>query len=203
MTTFLLAGALLGLSGGLAPGPLLALVAGETLRHGGRAGVLVALAPLLTDLPIILAAILLLRPLADQLLPLASIHFAGGIYLAWLGFRGLRFRGAEPVPTDQTGSLRRGVIANCLNPNPYLFWLTVGTPTALEAWSRGWPVAAAFVAAFYALLIGSKVLLALALGRARPILRERGYIALMRGLGAVLLAYALLFLREGWRLLAG
>lgn len=203
MSVFLVAGVLLGLSGGLAPGPLLALVASETLRHGVRAGVRVALAPLLTDLPIILAAILLLRPLADQNLPLASIHFAGGVYLAWLGFQGLRFRGAELAPTHPTDSLRRGVIANFLNPSPYLFWLTVGAPTVLDAWGHGWPAAAAFVAAFYALLVGSKMLLALALGRARPILRDRNYIALMRGLGALLLVYAGLFLRDGWRLLDG
>lgn len=62
MTRFLLTGVLLGLSSGLAPGPLLALVASETLRHGVRAGVRVALAPLITDLPIILTTILLLRP---------------------------------------------------------------------------------------------------------------------------------------------
>ncbi len=203
MSVFLVAGVLLGLSGGLAPGPLLALVASETLRHGVQAGVRVALAPLLTDLPIILAAILLLRPLADQNLPLASIHFAGGVYLAWLGFQGLRFRGAELAPTHPTDSLRRGVIANFLTPSPYLFWLTGGAPTVLDAWGHGWPAAAAFVAAFYALLVGSKMLLALALGRARPILRDRNYIALMRGLGALLLVYAGLFLRDGWRLLDG
>ena len=57
---FLSAGLLLGLSGGLAPGPLLTLVASETLRHGARAGISVALAPLLTDAPIILATLWLL-----------------------------------------------------------------------------------------------------------------------------------------------
>lgn len=62
MIGFLLSGILLGLSGGLAPGPLLTLVASETLRHGARAGVRVALAPLLTDLPIVLATVSLLRP---------------------------------------------------------------------------------------------------------------------------------------------
>ena len=142
MTTFLFSGMLLGLSGGLAPGPLLTLVASETLRHGARAGVRVALAPLLTDLPIILATVLLLRPLVDQSLPLALIHLGGGLYLAWLGFQGVRFRGAELEPTDPAGSLRRGVIANFLNPSPYLFWLAVGAPTVLAAWREGWSVAA-------------------------------------------------------------
>ncbi len=201
MSAFLLAGILLGLSGGLAPGPLLTLVASETLRHGVRAGVWVALAPLLTDLPIILGTVLLLRPLADQSLPLALIHLGGGLYLAWLGRQGVHFRGAELEPTDPAGSLRRGVITNFLNPSPYLFWLAVGTPTVLEAWQHGWPAAVAFVAVFYALLVGSKVLLAVALGRARPVLRSRGYIVLMRGLGLLLLAYALLFLHQSWRLL--
>ena len=202
MTAFLLSGILLGLSGGLSPGPLLALVASETVRHGARAGIGVALAPLLTDLPIILATVLLLRPLTDQTASLALIHLGGGLYLAWLGLQGVRFRGAELEPTEPAGSLRRGVIANFLNPSPYLFWLAVGAPTVLAAWREGWPAAAAFIVAFYALLVGSKVLLALALGRARHLLRSGGYIVLMRGLGLLLLAYALLFLRESGRLLA-
>jgi threonine/homoserine/homoserine lactone efflux protein len=199
---FLLSGILLGLSGGLMPGPLLALVASETLRHGARAGIGVALAPLLTDLPIILATVLLLRPLTDQTVPLALIHLGGGLYLAWLGLQGMRFRGVELEPTAPAGSLRRGAIANFLNPSPYLFWLAVGAPTVLAAWRQGWPAVVAFVVAFYGLLVGSKVLLALALGRARHLLRSGGYIALMRGLGLLLLAYALLFLRESGRWLA-
>jgi threonine/homoserine/homoserine lactone efflux protein len=199
---FLLSGILLGLSGGLMPGPLLALVASETLRHGARAGIGVALAPLLTDLPIILATVLLLRPLTDQTVPLALIHLGGGLYLAWLGLQGMRFRGVELEPTAPAGSLRRGAITNFLNPSPYLFWLAVGAPTVLAAWRQGWPAVVAFVVAFYGLLVGSKVLLALALGRARHLLRSGGYIALMRGLGLLLLAYALLFLRESGRWLA-
>ena len=122
---FLSAGLLLGLSSGLAPGPLLTLVARETLRHGLRAGIGVALAPLLTDAPIVLATFMLLRPLSDRALPLALLHLAGGLYLAWLALESLRFRGVEPLATVAAGSLWRGVIANILNPSPYLFWLAV------------------------------------------------------------------------------
>lgn len=198
--SFLSAGLLLGLSGGLAPGPLLALVARETLRRGVRAGIGVALAPLLTDAPIVLATVWLQQPLAEQHLALALLSLSGGCYLGWLGLDGLRFQGTDLEPTHMADSLRRGMMANFFNPNPWLFWLAVGAPTVLEAQQgAGWPAVVAFITAFYILLVGSKVLLALALGRGRRILRNKGYIILMRGLGLMLLAYALLFLSEGGR----
>lgn len=200
---FLLAGLLLGLSGGLMPGPLLALVASETLRHGVRAGMAVALAPLLTDAPIILVNLWLLQPLAGQNLALALVNLSGGFYLVWLALDGLRFQGTDLEPARPTGSLRRGVIANFLNPNPWLFWLVVGAPTVLEAQRTGWLAVAAFLVTFYVFLAGSKMLLAWALGRGRQVLRGTGYMVLMRGLGLLLLGYALVFLSEGGqRLLA-
>jgi len=44
----------LGVSAGFAPGPLLTLVISETLQHDIKSGVKVALAPIITDLPIII-----------------------------------------------------------------------------------------------------------------------------------------------------
>ncbi|MGD0905110.1 MAG: hypothetical protein ABR924_19595 [Terracidiphilus sp.] len=52
MTTALVSGVLLGLFCGLAPGPLLALVLAQTLRHGAREGRKIALSPLVTDAPV-------------------------------------------------------------------------------------------------------------------------------------------------------
>lgn len=49
MLYFLTVGTVLGLSAGFAPGPLLALVISETLRHGIPAGVRVALAPIIVS----------------------------------------------------------------------------------------------------------------------------------------------------------
>lgn len=202
LLTFLSAGLLLGLSSGLAPGPLLALTVSETLRHGVAAGLRVALAPLLTDAPIILATVLILQPLLDQQTPLALLHLAGGLYLGWLAVEGLRFQGADLTPAPSSSSLWRGVIANLLNPSPYLFWLTVGAPTVLSAWRESGWAAIAFIGGFYVLLVGSKALLALGLGRGRWALRSRGYRIVMRGLGRLLLIYALLFLYQGGRLLS-
>ncbi|MBT4876955.1 MAG: LysE family translocator, partial [Desulfobacula sp.] len=46
MIHYLTIGMVLGLSAGLAPGPLLTLVISETLLHDIRAGIKVAMAPL-------------------------------------------------------------------------------------------------------------------------------------------------------------
>ena len=48
MLHFLTLGTVLGLSAGLAPGPLLTLVISETLQHDIRAGIKVAVAPFIT-----------------------------------------------------------------------------------------------------------------------------------------------------------
>jgi len=53
MTNFLTIGIMLGTSAGFAPGPLLTLVISESLQHGVKSGAKVALAPIITDLPII------------------------------------------------------------------------------------------------------------------------------------------------------
>lgn len=65
MMTALASGVLLGLSAGLAPGPILALVLAQTLRHGSREGCKIALTPLITDPPIILVALAMASKLAE------------------------------------------------------------------------------------------------------------------------------------------
>jgi len=75
MLTYLFAGLSLGLSAGLAPGPLFATVIAQTVRFGLREGAKTACSPLLTALPIILASVWLLASLAAyrQILGLVAL----------------------------------------------------------------------------------------------------------------------------------
>ncbi len=204
----ILAAAAFGLSGGLSPGPLLALVVAETLARGRRAGLAVAAAPLLTDGPIIVAAVLLLGRIESSEPALGIVNLAGGALLASYGIAGLR--GIDdtvaeiPVENRVWGSLGKGVAVNLLNPSPYLFWLTVGAPMLLRAHDAGWMIAVGFLVAFYLGLVGSKAGLAVMVARSRTVLRGRGYIFANRLLAVVLLVYAALFVREGvLRLMGG
>lgn len=202
MIAFLSVGLLLGLSAGFSPGPLLALVISQTVQHGIREGIKVALAPLITDLPIIVIATVVLACLADSRVALGLISLAGGLFVLYLAYESLRTTRLETSAAEVAPrSLRKGAIVNALNPQPYLFWLTVGVPTMLKARRESLAAAAGFVVGFYVCLIGAKVLAAWLAGRSRRRLVGKPYAYLMRILGLLLLIFALLLLRDGLSLL--
>ena len=91
----------------------------------------------------------------------------------------------------------RGVIANFLNPNPYLFWFSVGAPIVLRAANAEPLAAAGFLGGFYSLLVGAKMALSLAVGRSRRFLQSALYVAVVRLLGVVLLILAARFVIDG------
>ncbi len=202
MGYFLTLGAVLGLSAGFAPGPLLTLVISETLRHGTRSGVRVAFAPIVTDFPIILLTLFVLSTLSAFHGILGLISIAGGVFILSMGYESVRTRGFDLELGDaRNRSLRKGVLANMLSPHPYLFWFSVGAPTMTKALDANLLAPAAFVAGFYACLIGSKIALAILVGRSRSFFRGKVYVRTMRLIGVVLIALALLLFRDGFRLL--
>ncbi len=201
---FIAAGVAYGLGAGFAPGPLLALVLAESVRRGPAAGVQVAVAPLLTDPPIILLSLLLYVRIAEPGPLVGIVALAGGGVLLYLAAGILK--PAPPLPrpaagpssgtgTRRFGPLGRGVAANLTNPHPYLFWLTVGAPTLARARGEGDLAAAGFLGGMYLCLVGAKVLAAMAAGRGRDRLASRHQLLLLRVLAGSL---ALLGARSLW-----
>jgi threonine/homoserine/homoserine lactone efflux protein len=203
MLAALVSGVLLGLSAGLSPGPMLALVVAQSLRHGSREGCKVAVTPLFTDPPIILLTLALVSKLAEIHPLVGIVSIAGAIfvsYLAWESFRPAR-RTTQAL-AERPRSLAKGIVTNLLNPHPWLFWFTVGAAILAKAMAESWQVAAIFLIAFYLLLVGSKVTVALLAGRFRDLLGGRGYRLIMRVLALALVFFAMLLLRDGLRQLA-
>ena len=196
--TFLLSGLLFGLSAGWTPGPLFMLVISETLKHGFKEGIKVAMAPLLTDLPIIAAALFLLSRLSNVELIFGIISLLGGLFIIYLGYESLRFKGVEiESMVSRPQSLKKGIIANVLNPAPYLFWLTIGGPIILKAVRIHILWVFCFVLSLYLVFISSKIGIAFAVGKSRVFLKSRGYIYTIRTLGVVLLLYSIRFFING------
>ena len=202
MTEFLTLGLVLGLSAGFSPGPLLALVVSETLRHGVKNGLRVAVSPVFTDLPIILLTLLVLSRLADHQPVLGIIALLGGAFILYMGIDALRTKGMTlDTGSEAPRSLRKGILVNFLSPHPYLFWLTVGGALMGKALERGMTCLVVFLAAFYLALVGAKVVTALLVGRSRTFLGGPVYRTIMRLLGLALCVLALLLFRDGLNLL--
>jgi threonine/homoserine/homoserine lactone efflux protein len=202
MISFLAIGTILGFSAGFAPGPLLALVISETLQHDIKSGVKVATAPIITDLPIIIFTLFILAKLTHFHNILGIISLIGGFFILFLGWEGIRTKGIDlNIVEKKPKPLTKGIIANALNPHPYLFWFSVGAPTMTKAMRQDIISPLAFIVSFYVFLVGSKILTAVLVGRSKSFLQGNVYIYTMRFLGLLLCILAVFLFRDGLKLL--
>jgi threonine/homoserine/homoserine lactone efflux protein len=195
--SLLMTGIIFGLSGGLTPGPLFTFIISETLKYGMREGIKIALVPLLSDLPIVVLALFVVSGLSGLDTVIGLISFCGALYLIYLAVEGIRFKGTSAdVIAVKPKSVRKGITINLLNPNPYIFWFTIGAPTVISGAEISTIAPVAFIAGMYLFLVGSKIILAVLVGKSRHILKSRIYIYTIRILGFVLLVFAVVFLQK-------
>lgn len=186
----LLLGLTLGLAAGISPGPLLALVLTSSLERGFGAGFRVAVAPLLTDAPIIALAIWVLKDMPQSLL--AGLGLIGGCLLVYFGLRTVRTATRPTAGKAVGGNLRdlgRGALVNFLNPHPWIFWATVQGPLLIQGWRQSPWVGIGFVGSFYLAIVGSKVAIAAIVARGRRDLDERWYQRLLQTCGLLLVTF--------------
>ena len=194
---FITSGVLLGLSGGLSPGPLTALVISQTLRFGAREGMLVALAPILTDAPLVIAAGLLVSAVAGMNAILGVLSVLGALvvgYLAWDAYN------AQIPSVENAGeprSIMKSIAVNLVNPHPYVFWFMVGGPLVASALEKGGTHLVSFLVGFFGCLVGAKLALALVTEHFREWLLGPPYRMVMRGLALALLVFAVFMFTDG------
>jgi len=113
---------------GLKPGPLGVFVIHQTMSKGTYNGFMASLAPIVTDGPIILLALLLTLQLNDITWFISAISIIGSVYLAHIAYKIFRTpSGINPDSGDNNSSFTTAVKINFLNPAPYIFWLTIGS----------------------------------------------------------------------------
>lgn len=190
MSEFFLAAVSFGLAAGLKPGPLGIIVIQQTLSKGLLAGVRASLAPLITDGPIIIAALWLLTQFKSIDLFAAVLGFLGGLYLVWLAIKILKVRKISLAgKLNSQDSLFTAVKVNLLNPSPYLFWFTVGGSYIIRGSSLESII---FVVTAIGTLIASKIVVALLAARFFSSLEGRGYVLAMKLLAGTLIWFGLM-----------
>jgi threonine/homoserine/homoserine lactone efflux protein len=159
-----------GFTAAVQPGPFQAYVLSQALNRGWRRALPMALAPLLSDGPIIGLVLLVLSQVPDQLQ--RFLYVASGLfilYLAWGAFKAWRTFDAdaqlEGAPSQQ--SLLKAALMNMINPGPYIFWSLVTGPILLEGWREAPANGIGFLAGFYTAMTASLTALILLFGLAK------------------------------------
>ena len=195
---FLVSGILFGFTAGILPGPLLTLVISETLKHDKKAGILVASAPLVTDIPIVLLSIFVISKLSRFHYILGVISFCGALFIGYLAYESIKVKGTDiDLRQIKAQSLRRGIITNFLSPHPYLFWIAVGAPIVVKGYKTSIIASLFFIVGFYLSLVGSKVTIAMIVDHAKAFLKSTVYLVIIRMMGFILLLFCFIFIKDG------
>lgn len=204
MIDYLVIGLGLGFAAAVQPGPFMTYLIAQALADGFRRTWVAALAPLISDGPIIAVTLLVLSQLPGWLQ--RGMHVASGVFILYLAADAARkwwnFAVGRRDPRSAPTGLRRLLHAAAMNgisPLPYLYWGLVTGPILLAGWRQSPWDGMAFLTGFYVVLVGGLVAL-MALFSAAQLLGERISRAL---LGVSALGMAVFGALQLWRGIAG
>ncbi len=170
MLKHLAIGAGLAFAAAVQPGPFQAYLFSRVTAIGWRRTLPAAFAPLLSDGPIALLALLVLGQLSPT--RLGILRGAGGLLLLYLALNTfLRWRLWDELAVEPDGKVPRtlleATLVNFLNPNPWLGWALILGPAATAAWQETPAAGVGVVVSFYATMIGATIGLIYVFGGAR------------------------------------
>ncbi len=156
MWLYLLQGIGFGFTAASQPGPFQTYLISQSLTRGWQRTLPSALAPLISDGPIILLSVLVLSQVPDWLQRI--LYVAGGIFVLYLAYgafnswRSYEETIARPETAgDQT--ILKAAMTNALSPGAYIFWTLVTGPILVQGWRESPINGIGFLAGFYVTLI--------------------------------------------------
>lgn len=172
MWTYALLGIGYGFAAAVQPGPLQTYLISQALLKGWRRSLPSALAPLISDGPIIAICLLVLSqvPIGFQ----RFLYLAGGSFVLYLAYGTFKsWKNFDPqLPASETssgGSLWKAALTNTLAPGAYLFWTLVTGPILIRGW-RETPIhGISLLAGFYVTMILSLAAMIILFGSARQL----------------------------------
>jgi threonine/homoserine/homoserine lactone efflux protein len=172
MLAYLILGATYAFVSAVQPGPFQTFLISRTLTNGWRRTLPAALAPLISDGPIILLVLVVLNQVPAWLE--LALRFAGGVFLLYLALGAFKaWRSYQGPQGDNPSSTRRSVLqaagVNLLNPNPYLGWTLVMGPLLLKGWREAPTHGLAMLIGFYMTMILSLAGIIILFGRVRDL----------------------------------
>ncbi|MCQ3938914.1 MAG: lysine transporter LysE [Chloroflexi bacterium] len=168
MWLYLVQGIGFGFAAASQPGPFQTYLISQALTRGWQRTLPSALAPLVSDGPIILLCVLVLSQVPGWLQRV--LYIAGGcfiLYLAYGTFKAWRsFDANAPQPESPVTGLPKAALMNMLSPGPYIFWTLVTGPILVAGWREAPVNGLGFLAGFYIAMVGTLAGIILVFGAA-------------------------------------
>jgi len=125
---------MIGLSGAMAPGPLLTVTISDSLKKGFRTGPLLVLGHLIGEVFIILLILAGLGWLITSSLASTLIGLVGGAVMIFMGLTMMRDTSLEVEVSEfeDFGSVSKGLVTSVSNPYFFIWWGTIGAALMLK-----------------------------------------------------------------------
>ena len=197
----------IGLSGAMAPGPVLTATISEVLKRGFRAGPLIVLGHALLELALLGAVIAGLGAWIQRPAVLGTLGLGGGLLLAALGGHMMAtaaktaqeaLNTRADARTAVRGPILTGILTSLSTPLWALWWATIGLNYAALALKQGWPGLAAFYTGHILSDLAWYSFVALAVASGRRICPPRVYRMLFLLCGLALIGLGVYFIVTGW-----
>lgn len=159
-----------GFAAAVQPGPFQTYITAQALNNGWRNTLPAAVAPLISDGPIVALVLLVLSQVPEWMQ--RFLYVASGLFIlylavnAFIGWRNFDPAGAAAIPSRRQ-SVFRAAMMNVLSPGPYIYWSLVTGPILLAGWREAPTNGIGFLAGFYAALTVSLAGIIILFGTAR------------------------------------
>lgn len=198
----------IGLSGAMMPGPLLAACFGYSLERGFWAGgPLLVLGHALLEGTLVALVLAGLGPVLSRRPVRAGIGLLGGAVLVWMGCDMVAFAASgaarlsagEPSRRLWANPVVAGAAVSLANPYWSIWWVTIGLGHLSLSRQAGRVGVLAFYAGHQLSDVAWYCFVAAMVAVGRTVIPDAAYRGLIGGCGVVLLAFALYFLWAGAR----
>ena len=170
MWTYIVIGIGYGFAAAVQPGPLQTYLISQALLKGWKKSLVSALAPLISDGPIIAICLLVLSQVPPALQ--RFLYIAGGLFVLYLAYGTYKsWRSFDPhlpqAETAATQSVLKAATTNFLAPGAYMFWTLVTGPILMRGWREHPVYGVGLLLGFYVTMIASLCLIIILFGAAR------------------------------------
>jgi len=172
MWLYIIQGIGYGFAAAVQPGPFQTYIISQTLTRGWKRTLPAALAPLISDGPIIALCLLVLSqiPLWFQ----KVLYIAGGIFILYLAYGAYKsWKNFDPkisfVESKPQQSALKAALTNALSPSPYIYWSLVTGPILMRGWRETPFHGIGFLAGFYITIVSSLIAIILVFGTAQKL----------------------------------